>query len=168
MMTLSATTGLRRTESANVLAVLPGVDPKLRNEHIVLTAHLDHLGRGAAVNGDSIYNGAHDNALGVGILLEIAEALRGDGGQTATLHRVRRRHRGREGTARFRLSGESHGKLEDRRVVANINIDMPLLFAPVRDFVALGAEHSSLGALARNAASVARLSPERRTPRRKK
>ena len=75
MLTLSATTGLRRTESANVLGVLPGSDPHLRNEIIVLTAHLDHLGRGSAVNGDSIYNGAHDNAVGVAVLLEMARAL---------------------------------------------------------------------------------------------
>ncbi|HEX2493755.1 MAG TPA: M28 family metallopeptidase, partial [Steroidobacter sp.] len=75
MLTLSATTGLRRTESANVLGVLRGTDPLLKNEYVVITAHLDHLGRGAAVNGDSIYNGAQDNALGVGILLELARAL---------------------------------------------------------------------------------------------
>ena len=49
MLTLSATTGLRRTESTNVLGLLPGADPNLRNEIIVVTAHLDHLGRGSAV-----------------------------------------------------------------------------------------------------------------------
>ena len=75
LLTLSATTGLRRTESVNVVAVLPGSDPKLKHEYIVISAHLDHLGRGPSVNGDAIYNGAHDNAVGVGIMLEMARAL---------------------------------------------------------------------------------------------
>ena len=153
MMTLSATTGLRRTESANVLAVLPGADPNLRNEYIVLTAHLDHLGRGAAVNGDSIYNGAHDNALGVGILLEIAKALRGAAvrpRRSIVFAAVTAEEKGLLGSDFL----ASHTESSKMRVVANINIDMPLLFAPVRDFVALGAEHSSLGPLARNAATL--------------
>jgi Peptidase family M28 len=153
MMTMSATTGLRRTESANVLAVLPGVDPELKNEYVVLTAHLDHLGRGAAVNGDSIYNGAHDNAVGVGMLLEIARTLR------ATDVKPRRSIVFAVVTAEEKgLLGSDYYvnrvQTSDRRVVANINIDMPMIFAPPRDFVALGAEHSSLGALARNAAGA--------------
>src|SRR6185436_14078116 len=79
MLTLSATTGLRKTESTNVVGILPGSDPQLKNEYVVLTAHLDHLGRGAAVNGDSVYNGAHDNAVGVAVMLEIARALHASG-----------------------------------------------------------------------------------------
>jgi Zn-dependent M28 family amino/carboxypeptidase len=161
MLTLSATTGLRRTESANVLGVLPGVDPELKNEYIVLTAHLDHLGRGSAVNGDSIYNGAHDNAVGIAMLLEIARAL-----QTSNL-------RPRRSLIFAAVTAEEKGLLgsdflahsalaENRRVVAEINMDMPLIFAPTFDFVALGAEHSTLGPLARNAATSFgyRLSPD--------
>jgi hypothetical protein len=66
---------LRRFESANVVGVLQGSDPKLRTEHVVLMAHLDHVGRGVPVNGDGIYNGALDNALGVAILLEAARRM---------------------------------------------------------------------------------------------
>ncbi len=153
MMTMSATTGLRRTESANVLAMLPGVDPELKNEYVVLTAHLDHLGRGAAVNGDSIYNGAHDNAVGVGILLEIARALRATDvkpRRSIVFAAVTAEEKGLLGSDYY----ANRVQTSDRRVVANINIDMPMIFAPLRDFVALGAEHSSLGALARNAAGA--------------
>jgi hypothetical protein len=60
---------------ANVAAMLPGSDPVLRNEHVVFTAHLDHLGVGEPVDGDAIYNGAYDNASGVAALLEVARAF---------------------------------------------------------------------------------------------
>ena len=61
-------------ESANLIARLKGSDPALENEHVVYIAHVDHFGRGVAVNGDPIYNGAHDNASGVAIVLEVARA----------------------------------------------------------------------------------------------
>src|SRR5690606_22147339 len=59
----------------NVVAVLPGSDPALRSEYVVLSAHLDHVGVGEPVNGDSIYNGADDDASGTSALLEVAEAM---------------------------------------------------------------------------------------------
>jgi Zn-dependent M28 family amino/carboxypeptidase len=65
---------LRTVDSHNVVAKLEGSDPKLRDEYVVYTAHWDHLGVGQPVNGDRIYNGAVDNAVGVGGLLEIARA----------------------------------------------------------------------------------------------
>jgi Zn-dependent M28 family amino/carboxypeptidase len=151
MLTLSATTGLRRTESMNVLAVLPGSDPRLKREYIVVTAHLDHLGRGAAVNGDAIYNGAHDNALGVAILLEMARAL------SAMEPRPRRSILFAAVTAEEKglLGSEylvSNPPFPADSMVANMNMDMPLLLTPTTDFVALGADHSSLGNSARAAA----------------
>jgi Zn-dependent M28 family amino/carboxypeptidase len=66
---------LRRIQSKNVVAKFEGSDPMLRDEYVVYTAHWDHLGRGAAVNGDDIYNGALDNASGVATALEIARAF---------------------------------------------------------------------------------------------
>lgn len=152
MLTLSTTTGLRRTQSANVIAVLPGSDAQLKGEYIVLSAHLDGLGRGAAVEGDSIYNGAHDNAAGVAILLEIAHALH------ASKVRSRRSILIAAVTAREKgLLGSDflvhRARIEERRIVANINIDMPLVVAPLQDFIAIGAQHSSLGAVARSAAA---------------
>ena len=64
----------RDVESANLVARLEGSDPVLKDEHVVYIAHVDHFGRGVATNGDDIYNGAHDNASGVAIVLEVAHA----------------------------------------------------------------------------------------------
>ena len=65
---------LRTIDSRNVVGRLEGSDPKLKDQYVVYTAHWDHLGVGPAVNGDRIYNGAKDNAVGVGGLIEIARA----------------------------------------------------------------------------------------------
>ena len=59
----------------NAIGILHGTDPVLKDQAIVLSAHLDHLGLGTAVNGDSIYNGADDDASGVTAVLELARAL---------------------------------------------------------------------------------------------
>jgi Zn-dependent M28 family amino/carboxypeptidase len=66
---------MRTIDSQNVVAKLEGSDPKLKNEYVVYSAHWDHLGVGAAVNGDKIYNGALDNASGVATVLEIGRAF---------------------------------------------------------------------------------------------
>ena len=152
-MTLAATTGLRRTQSANVIGMLEGSDPVLKRELVVISAHLDHLGRGAPVNGDSIYNGAHDNASGVGILLETARALAASGvrpKRSIVFAAVTAEERGELGSDYF----AHHPTVARSRIVANLNIDMPLLVGPMLDFVALGAEHSTLGPVARRAASA--------------
>jgi Zn-dependent M28 family amino/carboxypeptidase len=67
---------MRTIDSRNVVARLEGSDPSLKNEYVVYSAHWDHLGVGEPVNGDKIYNGAVDNASGVGTVLEIARALK--------------------------------------------------------------------------------------------
>src|SRR5258708_26502974 len=67
---------VKRVEAPNVVAILPGRDPKLKDEYVVYSAHWDHLGVGAPdKSGDTIYNGALDNATGVASVLAIAEAL---------------------------------------------------------------------------------------------
>ncbi|MGH8063439.1 MAG: M28 family peptidase, partial [Pseudoxanthomonas sp.] len=76
-LTLAGSTRIEPAESRNVVARLDGSDAALGREFIAYTAHLDHIGIGAAVNGDSIYNGAMDNALGVSIMLEAARQLSG-------------------------------------------------------------------------------------------
>ena len=68
---------VRRFDSSNVIAKLPGSDPKLKEQAVVYTAHYDHLGIMPGMKGDNIYNGAQDNATGCGILLEIARAFAG-------------------------------------------------------------------------------------------
>ncbi len=67
-------TRIRTIESRNVAAIVTGSDPKLKEQAVVFSAHWDHLGIGDPVDGDSIYNGAVDNATGCGVLLEIARA----------------------------------------------------------------------------------------------
>jgi Zn-dependent M28 family amino/carboxypeptidase len=66
---------IRTIDSYNVVGKVVGSDPELRNQYVIYTAHWDHLGIGAAVKGDRIYNGAVDNASGVGGLLELANAF---------------------------------------------------------------------------------------------
>ncbi len=161
LMTLSATSGLRRTESTNVLAMLPGADPALKSEYVIVTAHLDHLGRGAAVAGDSIYNGAHDNALGMGILLEMARSLSSSGmrpRRSIIFAAVTAEEKGLVGSDYL----AEHLPLPFDGLVANINIDMPVALTPTTDLIARGAEHSTLGVVARSAAAAHgyRLSPD--------
>ena len=72
---MTITNKLRTIDSRNVIAKLEGGDPTLKHEYVVYTAHWDHLGVGPAIDGDSIYNGAEDNAIGTAGLLEIARAF---------------------------------------------------------------------------------------------
>ncbi len=144
---------LGKRSSANVLGMIRGSDQRLANEIIVVTAHLDHLGKGAPINGDSIYNGAVDNATGVAVMLEIARSL------SSSKIRPRR-------TLLFAaVTGEESGLLGSDYLarnppiaggsyVANINIDMPVMLTDIADLVAYGAEHTTLGPLAARAAKV--------------
>ena len=129
--------------SANVLGWLPGTDPALAGEPIVVTAHLDHIGIGPALNGDAIYNGTLDNALGSASLLAAAEQL-------TAAPRLRRPILFAALTAEEKgLLGASHlarhPPARVRRFAANLNIDMPVILAPVRDLIGIGAEHTTLG-----------------------
>lgn len=141
-ITLAGESTVRTVESFNVLGRLPGTDPALAGEPLVITGHLDHLGTGTAMNGDSIYNGALDNAMGISVLLHVAEEL-------AAAPRLRRP------VLFAAVCGEEKGLLGSRhlashppawvqRYAANINIDMPLVINPVRDVIAFGAEHSTI------------------------
>lgn len=139
--------------SPNVVARLPGADPQLAHEHVVVTAHLDHLGVAPASTApDPIHNGYFDNALGCAIVLELARAL------AAGPERPRRsilfvlvtaEERGLLGSDYF----AHYPGVPGATLVANVNLDMPLLLAPLGDLVAFGAEHSTLGT---DAAAAAR------------
>ncbi|HET9766973.1 MAG TPA: M28 family peptidase, partial [Thermoanaerobaculia bacterium] len=151
----------RRLESSNVAALLPGGDSALAAEVVVLSAHLDHLGRGAEVNGDGIYNGFYDNAMGSALLLETARALATaqEGPRRSLLFlAVTGEERGLLGSQHF----ATHPPAGLGRLVADVNLDMPLFLYPVGDVVAFGAEHSSLEAPATRAARAAgfALSPD--------
>lgn len=137
--------------SPNVLAGLKGSDPALRQEIVVYTAHLDHLGIGEPHDGDAIYNGAYDNASGVASLLEVARAfsrLPRPPRRSILFMAVTGEEKGLLGSDYF----ANHPTLPATDIVAEINMDMFLTLFPVRDVVAFGASHSSLDAVVREAA----------------
>lgn len=132
-------------ESANLVVRLEGSDPALEDEHVVYIAHVDHFGRGVAMNGDAVYNGAHDNASGVAIVLDVARAY------AALPTRPRRsvlflfvtaEERGLLGSDYF----ARHPTVAKDGIVADLTLDMPFLFHPLLDIVPYGAQHSTLAA----------------------
>ena len=130
-------------ESSNVAARLLGSDAELGQEHLVLTAHLDHLGVGDAVEGDSIYNGTLDNASGSAALLTLASALiRMEAPRRSVLFLwVTAEESGLLGSEYF----ARYPSLESGRVVANQNIDGVMgMIAAATDVLAFGYEHSNL------------------------
>lgn len=142
-----------RIESDNVAGVLPGTDPALRSEYVVLTAHLDHLGIGAPVNGDSIYNGAMDNAAGVALLIETARALRAAGTQlrrSVVFLAVTAEEKGLLGSRYF----ANHPTVSGGTMVANLNTDMFMPFFPARSIFANGLEESDLATQAHAAGAA--------------
>ncbi|GAB3311589.1 M20/M25/M40 family metallo-hydrolase [Luteimonas notoginsengisoli] len=142
---LASRTTVEPIESRNVVAKLPGSDSALGAEHMVYTAHLDHVGIGAPVKGDTIYNGALDNALGVAILLEAAQQLQATKQppkRSALFVAVTAEEKGLLGAEWF----ATHPTVPAGSMVANINMDMPVLMAPTTDVVPIGVEHSTLQA----------------------
>ncbi|MDA1064164.1 MAG: M28 family metallopeptidase [Proteobacteria bacterium] len=148
---LATRTTIERLESPNVIGILRGTDPELRDEYVVYSAHLDHVGRGVEVDGDDLYNGMYDNALGTAIMIESARALAAAPPRRSILF--------------IALTGEEKGLLgsdyfahyptvPSDSIVANVNIDMPLFLFPLADIIAFGAENSSLGPVAAAAASA--------------
>jgi hypothetical protein len=140
-------------KSPNVVARLQGSDPNLKDEYVVYSAHLDHIGIGDPVNGDSIYNGAMDNASGSATLLEIARAY------------SQMKQPPRRSVLFLLVSGEElgllgsdyfvhHPTVANSSMVADLNIDgnMALLY-PIEDVTARGSEHSTLVKAAREAAT---------------
>ncbi|MEN8718690.1 MAG: M28 family metallopeptidase [Oceanococcaceae bacterium] len=132
---------VRRINSRNVVAAIPGTDPALRDEWVVYSAHWDHLGTNPALEGDSIYNGAVDNATGTGGLIEIAQALIAAPPRRSVLF--------------LALTAEEQGLLGAKwyaehplypleRTVANINLDGLNVWGPTEDVVVVGMGQSTL------------------------
>ena len=148
---LHKVTARQDVSSPNVVAKLEGSDALLKNEYVVYSAHLDHLGIGAEVKGDRIYNGMLDNASGTAIMLELARAF-------STM-----RPRPKRSILFVAVTGEEAGLLGSdyfahyptvpkSSMVANVNVDEAGILWPMRDAIAYGAEHSTLEAVARQAA----------------
>jgi hypothetical protein len=143
-VTIRTQTQHEDVDSWNVIAKLEGSDPALADEHVTYVGHVDHFGVGVEVDGDDIYNGAHDNASGVSIVLEIAKAY-------ATLPVAPRRS-----VLFLIVTAEEWGLLgsdyfvqnptvPQESLVANFSLDMPFLFHPLKDIVPYGDAHSSMG-----------------------
>ena len=148
-------------KSENVVGVVRGRDPRLRDQYVALSAHWDHLGIGPKVNGDSIYNGASDNASGVADLLAVARsaaAARPAPQRSLLFVFVTAEESGLLGSEYFGL----HPTVPIESIVANLNVDGGNVLGRTRDLRVLGEAKSTLGAsLGRQAAARGlRLSPE--------
>ena len=125
-------------------AILPGTDPSLKGQYVVLTAHLDHLGIGEPINGDRIYNGAMDDASGVASLIDIAQSLH----ESQTKLRrsllfvaVTGEEKGLLGSKYF----AAHPTVKAASMVADLNLDMFLPLFPLRSVTVYGLNESDLG-----------------------
>ena len=135
---------LNRTESANVLGLLPGSDPELRDEVVIYTAHHDHLGIGEPnEEGDTIYNGARDNASGVAVVLAIAKALKAlpEAPRRSSLFAlVGAEEQGLLGSLYY----ANHPTFAPGRIAANINYDNPNILGDTHDVTFVGLGKSSI------------------------
>ena len=140
---------VKRVEAPNVAAILPGRDPKLKDEYVVFSAHWDHLGIGAPdKTGDTIYNGALDNATGVASVIEIARVLAnlpaGEKPRRSILFLIpTAEEQGLIGAEWY----SRHPLVPIEKTAADINLDSMNILGPTHDFVPLGAERSSLKAV---------------------
>jgi Zn-dependent M28 family amino/carboxypeptidase len=138
-------------ESDNIVARLPGTDPKLKDEYVVLSAHIDHLGIGEPINGDRIYNGAMDNGSGSALILDIANSLQHS--QTRLKRSllfvwVTAEEKGLLGSKYF----AANPTVPKSSIVADINTDMFLPIYPLKVLTVYGLDESSLGDMVRQAA----------------
>ena len=131
--------------SPNVAAVLPGSDDKLKNEYVLYTAHSDHIGMTKDLSQDDhINNGAMDNASGVSVMLETARMFTEAGKQpkrSIMFLSVTAEERGLLGADYF----AHHPTVPLSQIVANVNLDMPVLLYDFADVIAFGSTHSTLG-----------------------
>jgi Zn-dependent M28 family amino/carboxypeptidase len=131
-------------ESSNIVAKIEGNDPKLKQDCIVVSAHIDHLGIGEPINGDRIYNGAMDNGSGSAMLLDFARSFKEN------------RPTFKRSAILLWITGEEKGLLGSRyfaeyptvpasSIVANINTDMFLPIIPLQAVTVYGISESDLG-----------------------
>jgi len=133
-----------QVESQNVAGIRAGSDPVLKNEYVIFSAHLDHLGVGQPINGDSIYNGAMDDASGVASLIEMAAMMK-----ERNLHLKRSvlfvavtgEEKGEQGSLYF----ANYPTVPKKSIVADINMDMFLPLFPLKYLEVQGLDESTLG-----------------------
>lgn len=137
----SRSSQLSDATSENVVAMLPGSDPRLSREVVVVTTHLDHVGLGPEIDGDRIYNGAIDNASGVAATLEMARVLRLDRPRRSVLFvAVTAEEKGLIGSDYFSRAPT----VDANRIVGAINLDGVMAFYDFRSIIGYGVESSTL------------------------
>ena len=141
----------KTVESANVVAKLVGADPHLKNDYVVLSAHVDHLGIGEPINGDRVYHGAMDNASGTAVLLDVAASLEKSSirpKRSLLFLFVTAEEKGLLGSKYF----VAHPTVGAHSIVADINVDMFLPIYPLKVLTVYGVQESDLGDMARDVA----------------
>ena len=136
--------------SSNVIGVIPGTDPVVGKEVVVLSAHLDHLGVRGSGDGDRINNGALDNAIGIASLIEEAKRFTGSGTsprRTVMFLAVTGEEKGLVGSDYF----TNHPTVPLKSIVADVNLDMPILTYRFEDMIVFGADRSTIGPIVRDA-----------------
>ncbi len=149
---LTATIAVKRgeVESPNVAAKLEGTHPKRKNEYIVVSAHLDHLGKMTTFAGDGIFNGALDNASGVAAMLEVARQLKAGRPleRSVLFVAVTGEEKGLQGSRFFARNPTVPAK----QLIANCNMDMFMPLHALKFLTMLGIDESTLGDTAREVA----------------
>ena len=145
----------RKIQSANVAGMIEGSDPAVKDQVVVLSAHLDHVGVGKAdASGDTIYNGAMDNAVGIASLIEEAKRFQEAGKaprRSMLFLAVTAEEKGLVGSDYF----ANHPTVPKENLVADVNLDMPIITFPFEDVIAFGATRSTLGPIVKKAAADA-------------
>src|SRR5580658_1365520 len=133
-----------KVESANLVAKIPGGDPALKDEYVVLSAHLDHIGLGEPINGDRIYNGAMDNGSGSALVLDMAASFKKNPEKlrrSILLVLVTGEEKGLLGSKYF----AAHPTVPPKSIVADVNVDMFLPIVPLKVLTIQGLGESDLG-----------------------
>ena len=149
-LSVATRTAFAPAASSNVVGVIPGADPVVGRQVVVLSAHLDHLGVRAAGDGDRINNGALDNAIGIASLIEEARRFTDSGRpprRTLLFLAVTGEEKGLVGSDYF----TNHPTVPLKSIVADVNLDMPILTYRFEDMIVFGADRSTLGPIVRDA-----------------
>ncbi|WP_322966376.1 M28 family metallopeptidase [Sphingomonas fuzhouensis] len=151
-LTVSSKTSFKPMDSSNVIGLIPGSDPKLKDQVVILSAHLDHIGTNEGGDGDRINNGALDNAIGIASLIEEAKRFKAatPPKRTVMFLAVTAEEKGLVGSDYF----ANHPTVPLKSIVADVNLDMPILTYKFEDMVVFGADRSTLGPIVRKAVAA--------------
>jgi Zn-dependent M28 family amino/carboxypeptidase len=142
---------VRELDTRNVAGMIPGSDPKLKDEYLIYSAHWDHLGVGTPVNGDAIYNGAIDNATGCAVLLELARvwaALPQKPKRSVLFLAVTSEEGGLKGSEYY----AKHPLVPVAKTAAALNFDALYPFGKAKDIVITGSERTTIFPMAQQIA----------------